>query len=122
MTIREIRDLIAKKITGQGTQVDLGNGLPAILNGILDAVEGGSSAEPLVVEGTNSDSGFIESAGQPTFSEALEAFNSGRPVFLHFLDEESNTDETVLVTSHSVDGGSGEHRLRARNAEWIITL
>lgn len=113
MTIQEIRDLIAKKITGQGTQVDLGNGLPAIFNGILDAVEG-ASMEPLIVEGTNSDSGFIESAGQPTFSEALEAFNSGRPVFLRFSDEGYNTEETVLITSHSVNGDSGEHHLRAR--------
>jgi hypothetical protein len=121
MTTQEIRDLIAKKIAGQGTQVDLGNGLPAILNGILDAVEG-ASMEPLIVEGTNSDSRFSESAGQPTFSEALEAFNSGRPVFLHFLNEESNTEETVLITSHSVDEDSGEHYLRARGAEWIITL
>lgn len=36
MTIQEIRDLIAKKIAGQGTMVDVGNGLSAILNGILD--------------------------------------------------------------------------------------
>lgn len=38
MTIQEIRDLIAKKIAGQGTMVDVGNGLPAILNGILDEI------------------------------------------------------------------------------------
>lgn len=38
MTIQEIRDLIAKKIAGQGTQVDVGGGLAAILNGILDLI------------------------------------------------------------------------------------
>lgn len=36
MTIQEIRDLIAKKIAGQGTQVDVGGGLVAILNAICD--------------------------------------------------------------------------------------
>lgn len=38
MSIQEIRDLIAKKIAGQGTQVDVGGGLAAILNGILDLI------------------------------------------------------------------------------------
>lgn len=38
MTIQEIRDLVAKKIMGQGTMVDVGGGLPAILNGILDLI------------------------------------------------------------------------------------
>lgn len=38
MTPTEIRNLIAKKIEGQGTMVDIGNGLPVILNGILDMI------------------------------------------------------------------------------------
>ena len=38
MTIQEIRDLVAKKISGQGTQVDVGGGLATILNAICDAL------------------------------------------------------------------------------------
>lgn len=30
--------MVAKKIAGQGTMVDVGGGLPAILNGILDEI------------------------------------------------------------------------------------
>lgn len=48
MTIQEIRDLIAKKISGQGTMVDVGGGLPAILNGILDLVAASPSLDTIV--------------------------------------------------------------------------
>lgn len=80
MTIQEIRDLIAKKIAGQGTQVDVGGGLPAILNAICDTLEsggGGGAAEPLVVIGTIDDSFFFTpNSGQPTFAEAKSAFEN----------------------------------------------
>lgn len=39
MTINEIRALIAQKIAGQGSMVDAGGGLPAILNALCDAIE-----------------------------------------------------------------------------------
>lgn len=39
MTPTEIRNLIAKKIEGQGSAIDIGNGLPAILNGLIELVE-----------------------------------------------------------------------------------
>lgn len=42
MTKEEIKALIDAKIAGQGSAVDVGSALPAILNGILDlAVSGG---------------------------------------------------------------------------------
>lgn len=44
MTPTEIRNLIAKKIAGQGTMVDVGNGLPAILNGLVELVEEATAA------------------------------------------------------------------------------
>jgi hypothetical protein len=40
MTIKEIKDLIAAKILGQGTMVDAGGGLPKILNAICEILEG----------------------------------------------------------------------------------
>ncbi len=38
MTKEEIQGLIAKKIEGQGTQIDASSVLPAILNGIMDLI------------------------------------------------------------------------------------
>ena len=39
MNTQEIKELVAKKIAGQGTMVDVGGGLPAILNAIADALD-----------------------------------------------------------------------------------
>ena len=39
MTTDEIRALIAQKIAGQGSAVDVGGGLPTILNAICDALD-----------------------------------------------------------------------------------
>lgn len=36
MTKEELKKLVADKIAGQGTQVDLGNALPIILNELID--------------------------------------------------------------------------------------
>lgn len=41
MTSQEVRALIDAKIKGQGTNVDAGSVLPAILNGILDLIDSG---------------------------------------------------------------------------------
>lgn len=41
MTRQEVRALIDAKIKGQGTNVDAGSVLPAILNGILDLIDSG---------------------------------------------------------------------------------
>lgn len=36
MTIQEIKELVSKKIAGQGSRVDIGGALAEILNGIID--------------------------------------------------------------------------------------
>ena len=46
MTTDEIRALIAKKISGQGSAIDVGNGLEPILNALCDAVENIPSLPP----------------------------------------------------------------------------
>lgn len=38
MTLQEIKELVSKKIAGQGSQVDIGGALAEILNGIVDAI------------------------------------------------------------------------------------
>lgn len=43
MSKDELKELVASKIAGQGTQVDLGNALPTILNEIIDQMGGGGS-------------------------------------------------------------------------------
>lgn len=48
MDTSEIRALIAQKIAGQGSMVDVGGGLPAILNAICDAIEGGGEIDGIV--------------------------------------------------------------------------
>lgn len=40
MTIQEIKELVSKKIAGQGSQVDIGGALAEILNGIVDLLPG----------------------------------------------------------------------------------
>lgn len=45
MTIQEIKDLVDKKIAGQGNQVDCGSALPSVLNELVDLV--GSQAETI---------------------------------------------------------------------------
>ena len=38
MTIQEIKELVSKKIAGQGSQVDIGGALAEVLTGICDAI------------------------------------------------------------------------------------
>ena len=91
MTTDEIRALIAKKISGQGSAIDVGNGLEPILNALCDLIDaggGGGAAEPLVVIGTiDSSFFFTPNSGQPTFAQAKAAFEN-QGVILKF--EETN--------------------------------
>lgn len=48
MTLEEIKALAAAKIAGQGNQVDLGNALTAIIDGLADAIADSASATPKV--------------------------------------------------------------------------
>jgi len=48
MTKEEVKALIKAKIEGQGTNVDAGSVLPAILNGILDLIDGGGGTSDAV--------------------------------------------------------------------------
>lgn len=97
--------------------VDIGGGLPGILNSILDAVEVG----PLIVEGTydSSTNEFSPRSGQPTYQEAKEAFESGKPVFLQFSDEKTTSEYNDLVVSYTEDGGASKNYLRAGVVKWL---
>lgn len=122
MTIQEIREKIAQTIAGQGSMVDIGGGLPGILNSILDAVEGGGSVKPVIVEGTiDADSGnFTPKAGQPSFGDALNAFQSGVPVFFVYDDANSDVLKTELVMDYGVVGGGDTFSLATSSANWNV--
>lgn len=46
MTTNEIKALVAKKLAGQGTNVDAASVLPTIINALCDAVEAAQAAAP----------------------------------------------------------------------------
>lgn len=102
MTKQEIKDLIAAKIAGQGTMVDVGGGLPTILNEIIDLIPAPSpSVEPLIVEGSFNSGYFTPNAGQPSWADAKAAFDAHIDIFLVF--KLSDIPSVVLVTSSSID-------------------
>lgn len=106
MDIQAIRNLVAKKIAGQGTMVDVGGGLPVILNAICDAIEegGGGGSEPLVVAGTlDGENYFVPNEGQPSHAEAEEAFLNGTPVLLDITDETTPFHKIFSVVNYDVD-------------------
>lgn len=70
MTTQEIRDLVAKKISGQGTMVDVGGGLPAILNGILDIVVGAKKKVEVPIPTTFEDLTKAQAAAELHISES----------------------------------------------------
>lgn len=84
MSKEEIKALIAAKIAGQGTQVDLGGALPSILDAIVDALPEGGGNEPYIVQGV-SPSADIDGAlkvSPEEFASAKEAFLAGRVVII----------------------------------------
>ena len=72
MTKEEIKALIDAKIAGQGSAVDVGSALPAILNGILELAASGGERTVIECEET-----FIQKSAQ----YALERIKiNGKPV------------------------------------------
>lgn len=55
MTPQEIKELVSKKIAGQGSQVDIGGALAEILNGIIDIAAGGLQAVEITEEITSAE-------------------------------------------------------------------
>ena len=81
MNAQEIRSLIEQKIAGQGTNVDAGGALPAILEALVDAVE---ESKPVVIEIKNIGltnvpiSEFLENMeinGEPATEEKLSSLS-----------------------------------------------
>lgn len=90
MNKEQIKALVASKIAGQGTQVDLGGALPTILDAIVDAIpEGGGGNEPYIVQGASVSADFSTSllvVPAQEFARAKEAFLAGRVVLIPEID------------------------------------
>ena len=71
-TINEIKNLIKTKIEGQGSQVDIGNGLPQILNGIVDALEAIPEVTPSYIDLAYVDDTPLSNLSKSEMCEALE--------------------------------------------------
>ncbi len=71
MTATEIRSLIEQTIEGQGSAIDIGGGLPKILKGICDLIEGG---EPLkIVPLSYDDQRGVYRISEDNYNRALQA-------------------------------------------------
>ncbi len=137
-TIDEIKDLIAQKITGQGNQVDVGNGLTTILNGIVDAVKVNVPANITVkvhaykVDGD--ESGFEPNAGA-TGKVIVKGFNElGETLPVQeidiTLDEEglaeiqfvANVGDTIGVMAKIADSGASCQMVQRVVGDVLIPL
>lgn len=94
MTKEEIRALIAAKIAGQGSMVDIGGALPAILDALLDVMP----AESLLWEGVytqpeDDDPTLVANPGTATNAQLRAAYAAGTPVRakIKFVDETDST-------------------------------
>lgn len=90
MDTTQIRQLVAAKIAGQGTNVDAGSALPDIINGLCDVIDNLPAPLPVVEiteDITNkvaiTDNRFVEllSAGVVLFAGQLFVVSTGKPGF-----------------------------------------
>ena len=97
MTTQEIKDLIASKIAGQGSMVDIGGALPNILDEIIDAV--GKTA-PLRI--AIASSGGVPAPTASQKAQIKAAMDSGQNVELIYEDEYVSPIVRYSVDSNGV--------------------
>lgn len=100
MTKEEIKALIAEKISGQGTAVDVGGALALILNELADA--GGGSAEIPVseLEYNDEDSIYVYKSGK-THAEAMEILTSFGLLYIKAVSEADGAEYYGLASCNS---------------------
>lgn len=99
MSKEEIKALIAAKIAGQGTMVDLGGALPTILDAIIDAIPEGGEKVTVLPGRYSEDSNTVVAYGG--ISAITKAFEVGIPVI---EDEEKKQRYVVLSCDILYDG------------------
>lgn len=90
MTKQEIKDLIAAKIAGQGSAVDVGGALADILNALVDASGGGGVPEP--VSGIE-----ISAGGAAATTEQLAQIKSNCLAGQNIILSTRNIEYTVIL-------------------------
>lgn len=113
MNAQEIRSLIEQKIAGQGTNVDAGGALPAILEALVDAVA------PVVIEvvglpdGTVQDVlNSIEVNGEVPTLETLRSLSLEKHIVIKYTTTELAvvyryvTNQTIQFVAGGTDTGN----------------
>lgn len=114
MTKQEIKELVSKKIAGQGSQVDIGGALAEILNGIIDIAGAKKVEVPMLI--TFEDLTKAQAAAELQISESdLDSLfeadvvttpGSGGTISL-CLTSNSNTDDSKYAGFGSTAGYLG---------------
>lgn len=103
MTTQEIKALIAEKIAGQGSMVDVGGGLPAILNALCDLIPQVPDIPIDVIPITGTEylglvAGQLSSLPSGTYSRANSDITNGKLPILQF-NEQGTSSKTYLILS-----------------------
>jgi len=112
MTKDELKALIAAKIQGQGTAVDAASALPAILNGIIDAIPEGGGGLAALPETTLSQSGD-DVVGTPFGDDIVGDIIAGKyhAILVNFDDGVNITEftnPTVFTLAQCNDVGEAD--------------
>lgn len=130
MTKQEIKDLIAAKIAGQGSAVDVGGALPVILNEILDAIPETPTVLPAYLEMKVVDmfQNLTASQAAETFGinmDQFEALIRGKyPVAVDTINLRSylvvmeNDGDTVYFIVGDSSSVGANYRLYYHNNAW----
>lgn len=127
MTKQEIKDLVAAKIAGQGTQVDLGGVLPTVLSEIIDMIpEGGGGdvqnagvflnlGDKLVAEASYTDAEFDARFGAGMAAALREGIANKNIVAIRSYDSRHHeggvyfpADEDGLAFGNRIDEETGK--------------
>ena len=111
MTKEEIQALIDATIAGQGSAIDAGGKLPAILSGILALATAAPEPQPaIVIEGTQNtdDNTFTPNDPAYTYEVVKNLILAGRAVFVKYYNDMSGIDEcdaAVSITDNGIGFG-----------------
>lgn len=125
MTKDELKSLIAAKIAGQGTAVDAASALPAILNGIIDAIPEGGGGLAALPETTLSQSDSVVTGtpfDEPVVSDMIEGKYHAIKVNFDGVKITEFTNPTVftLVQCNDVGEANGVAVFRATDPGTVI--
>lgn len=120
MTTQEIKDLIASKIAGQGTMVDVGGALPTILKEIVDAL--GNIPEEVIFDFSDvspMDDFYYVSVTRMV--EILTALKAGKKVKVKLKEVQTVFTCDALSYSSNAAGTDGTISVIIRDKPYVIS-